>query len=423
MMLRPVNYPHQIEMTRATCFVLGAFVVGICVAAWLFATGKPLTGKPKETSSAAHVAHKVTEDEMGQIVLSAEAETRLGLVTAPVERKPVRQLRVYGGEVIVPIGRTILVAAPLAGILRAPAAGAPAAGRKVTKGEHLFYLVPILSPDGKTTFAAAREDAEGQRNNAQTQLEMSKLALARAERLYKADAGSKRAVEETSAQHDTALRLLDATEARLGILTKALEDAMTGRAAPIPIEAPETGILRNVAALPDQHLPIGAAIFEVVDLAEVWIRVPVYVGDRPGIDESGTAQVGNLNVRAGDRTWPAVPTEAPPSADPLAATVDLYFQLDNSEPKLTPGQRVGVTVPLKGSQDCLTVPWGAVIYDVQGGTWVYQQIGPRTYKRQRVLMRFVTDNTAALASGPPTGVSVVIQGAQELFGTETGFSK
>ena len=279
-------------MNRAARVGLGVVVIAICAGVWRIASTRPTESKPSKASPAAHVAHKTTEEEMGQVILSPQAEERLGLTTAPVERKSVQQVRVYGGEVIVPVGRTILVAAPLAGILRAPDGGAPVAGQKVTKGDHLFYLVPILSPDGKTTFAAAREDAEGQLNNAQTQLEMSQLALARAERLFKVDAGSKRAVEEVKAQHDTALRLKEATESRLGILTKALEDATTGRAEPIPIEAPETGILRNVAALPDQHLPIGAAIFEVIDLAEVWIRVPVYVGDLPGID-------GNERPRSG----------------------------------------------------------------------------------------------------------------------------
>lgn len=360
---------------------------------------------------------------MGQVALSPDAEERLGLTTARVERKSVRPTRVYGGEVIVPVGRTILVAAPLAGILRAPETGAPIAGRKVTKGEHLFYLVPILSQDARTTLAAAREDAAGQVNNARTQLEMSQLALARAERLYKADAGSKRAVEETKAQHDTALRLLEATQSRLGILAKALEDANAERAEPIPITAPETGVLRNVAALPEQHLPLGAAIFEVIDLAEVWVRVPIYVGDVPGIDRRRTVHIGNLNAHAGERAWPATPVDAPPSADPVAATVDLYFQLDNTAPNFTPGQRVGVTIPLRGNEESLTVPWGAVVYDIQGGSWIYRRIGPHAYQRERVFVRYVTDETAVLASGPAVGSEVVSQGAQELFGTETGFSK
>lgn len=412
-------------MHRATRFGLGIAALCLIVAGgwWWSSQGNSATSESYKNSPASHVAHKVSEAEMGHVTLSPKAEERLGLTISPVERKAVQPVRVYGGEVIVPVGRTILVAAPLAGILRSPETGAPVAGKKVTKGEHLFYLIPILSQDARTTLAAAREDAEGQVNNAQTQLEMSKLALTRAERLFKADAGSKRAVEETKAQHDTALRLLEATQSRLGILAKALEDANAERAEPIPITAPETGVLRNVAALSEQHLPIGAAIFEVIDLAEVWIRVPVYVGDVPGIDKGSAVQIGNLNVHAGDPTWPATPVDAPPSANPLASTVDLYYRLDNAEPNLTPGQRMGVTVPLRGNEENLTVPWGAVVYDVQDGSWVYQQVGPRTYKRERVLVRFVMDETAVLAAGPKVGSQIVSQGAQELFGTETGFSK
>lgn len=411
-------------MNRAMRFGLGivALIVILAGGWWWSSVGNSATSESKG-SSASHVAHKVAEAEMGHVTLSPKAEERLGLTTSPVERKAMQPMRVYGGEVIVPVGRTILVAAPLAGILRAPDTGAPAAGRKVTKGEHLFYLIPILSQDARTTLAAAREDAEGQINTARAQLEMSQLALARAERLYKADAGSKRTVEETKAQHDSAQRLMEATQSRLGILTKALEDANAERAEPIPITAPETGLLRNVTALSEQHLPLGATIFEVIDLSEVWLRVPVYVGDIPGIDKGKTVQVGNLNVRARDRTWSATPVEAPPSANPLASTVDLYFRLDNAQADLTPGQRVGVTIPLRGNEESLTVPWGAVVYDVQGGSWVYTQVAPRTYKRERVLVRFVQDETAVLATGPTTGTAVVSQGAQELFGTETGFSK
>lgn len=412
-------------MNRATRFVLGILVLtALAATAWWWTSHRDTAanehqGKP----SASKIAHPITEIELGRVTLSPQAEERLGLTTATVEQKSVQPMRVYGGDVLVPVGRTIMVAAPLAGILRAPETGAPVAGRQVTKGECLFYLIPILSQDARTTLSAAREDATGQVNNARTQLEMSQLALARAERLFKADAGSKRAVEEATAQHDTALRLLEATQSRLGILTKALEDANASRAEPIPITAPESGVLRNVTALSDQHLPLGATIFEVIDLTEVWIRVPVYVGDLSTIDRSNVVQIGNLNLHAGDPTWPAVPVEAPPSADPVAATVDLYFQLDNAEPNLTPGQRVGVSIPLLGNEEHLTVPWGAVVYDVQGGSWIYQRVGPRTYERQRVLVRFVKDDLAVLATGPIVGSEVVIEGAQELFGAETGFSK
>jgi len=398
-------------------------VAGACAAAWWIHGAKPAARGAASSSPPAVAVSKVSEEDMGKLVLTEEAERRLGVETALVTRGSVRQVRIYGGEAIAPVGRTILVAAPVGGTLRASDRGAPLIGSRVTKGQVLFQLLPLLSPEASTNFAAAKVDAEGQVNNARTQLAMSKLALVRADRLHKGEAGSKRAVEEAQAQHDTALRSLEAAESRLAVLTKAVGAAATGFAAPIPIEAPENGILKNVMALPDQTVPGSAPLFEVVDLGHVWIRVPVYVGDLASLSETDPAEVGNLNRRSTARSWPATPVDAPPSANPQAYTVDRYYSLDNAEADLTPGERVGVTILLKGTNDSLTVPAGAVVFDIHGDTWVYLKLAPRTYKRERVLLRHVVEGVAVLASGPPVDAEIVTAGAQELFGAETGFSK
>jgi hypothetical protein len=397
-------------------------IVGATAAGWRILEWKPAAKAAAVPTPAVDVS-KVSEEDMGKLVLTEEAERRLGVETAPVALRAVRQVRMYGGEVIPPVGTTILVAAPVGGTLRAPERGVPPIGSRVTKGQVVFQLLPLLSPEASTNFTAAKVDAEGQVNNARTQLEMSRLALARADRLLKGEAGSKRAVEEAQAQYDTALRSLEAAESRLVVLTKAVGAAATGFAAPIPIEAPENGILRNVHAMPDQNVPGSAPLFEVVDLEKVWIRVPIYVGDRESISDSDPAEIGSLNRRSTATVWRATPVDAPPSANPQAFTVDRYYALDNSEANLTPGERVGVTVLLEGHGDRLTVPAGAVVFDIQGDTWVYQRLAPRTYKRARVVLRYVVDGLAVVASGPPVDAEVVTAGAQELFGAETGFSK
>ena len=91
--------------------------------------------------------------------------------------------------------------------------------------------------------------------------------------------------------------------------------------------------------------------------------------------------------------------------------------------KYSPGQRVGVNVAMKGEDVSLTVTWSAVVHDIYGGTWVYEQTGERTFVRRRVVIRLVQGTTAVLANGPAVGTRVVTAGAAELFGTETGFSK
>jgi cobalt-zinc-cadmium efflux system membrane fusion protein len=406
-------------------FVLGTVTIigGACGFAWWAnkAHLPPPKAKPSDTSVAS--ANKTTEEEMGRIVLSEASEKHLGVRTARLELKNVRQQRVYGGEVTVPAGLTVLVAAPLSGTLRAPEGGVPLAGSHVEKEQAVFLLSPLLSPEASTTFATSRAEAEGLVHNARTQLEAMKLALSRAQRLFGVEAGSKRGVEEAQAQHDTAMRALEAAESRLTILTKAVGDAATGRASPIPIPSPETGVLRNVSALADQNVPSGAALFEVIDLTRVWVRVPVFVGDLDAIAINEVASVGGLNARHDDNTWPAKPVAAPPSANALAATVDLFYALDNADSRFTPGQRVGVKLSLRGDDDALTVPSGAVVYDINGNTWVFRKLAANSYKRERVALRFVDRGAAVLASGPAVDSEIVVEGAQELFGVETGFSK
>ena len=206
---------------RAKPIIVGLLVMlGTAGGAWWIVNAKPPEKKSHHATAAAELK-KVNEGDLGVITLTEEAEQRLGVRTMPAEKKSVKRVRFYGGEVMVPAGKNILVAAPMQGTLQAPAGGVPQAGQVVTKGQHVFSLLPLFSPEASTTLATSRADVEGQVRNAQTQLAAMKLALERAQRLFQSEAGSKRSVEEAQAQHDLALRTLEAAESRLTILTKA----------------------------------------------------------------------------------------------------------------------------------------------------------------------------------------------------------
>lgn len=407
----------------ATAALALALAAAVGAGAWWLVTHKPAISSPDKPPPPAGVSKVVKEDELNTLNLTEEAEKRIGLAVTPVEKKAVRRVRVYGGEVTVPVGRTILVSAPLTGILKAPPSGEVKAGQSVKIGQAVFHLTPLLTPDGRATLSAAHADAEGQVNTAKTQVNLTKIALDRAKRVLKEGAGSQRQVDEAQAAHDQAAKTLEATEARYGILKKVIGDAETGTTAPIPIEAPESGILRTVSALPNQTVPSGAALFEVIDISTVWMRVPLPVGDVDAIDRDSAAHVGKLSARSGTRLSSAKPVAAPPSANALAATVDVFYELPNADGKLIPGQRLGVTVPLADARESLTVPWSAVVFDIHGGTWVYEQVAPRRYTRRRVVVGYTVGTDAVLASGPSVGAKVVTAGVQELFGAETGFVK
>jgi len=153
------------------------------------------------------------------------------------------------------------------------------------------------------------------------------------------------------------------------------------------------------------------------------VRVPVFVDLLAEIQTDEPARLALLSGDSFASETIAKPIAAPPTADPTSSSADLYYEVDNHNLNLRPGQRVGVQLPTSKPETSLVVPGGAVLYDVYGNTWVYVESGEREYTRHRVTIRFVENDEAILASGPKVGTPVVVDGAAELFGTEFGAGK
>ena len=126
---------------------------------------------------------------------------------------------------------------------------------------------------------------------------------------------------------------------------------------------------------------------------------------------------------AGTATQAAEPVTVPFSGDPESVTVNVFYELSNSDMLYRPGQKVSVTLGLKGAEESLVVPYSSILYDMYGSAWVYQNTEPRVYVRQRVELQHVLEEIAILSRGPAVGSKVVSAGAAELFGTEFGVGK
>ncbi len=64
------------------------------------------------------------------------------------------------------------------------------------------------------------------------------------------------------------------------------------------------------------------------------------------------------------------------------------------------------------------VPYGAVLYDAHGDTWVYTSPEPLVFVRHHIVIDYISGDRAVLSGGPPSGTKVVTVGAAELFGAE-----
>jgi hypothetical protein len=64
------------------------------------------------------------------------------------------------------------------------------------------------------------------------------------------------------------------------------------------------------------------------------------------------------------------------------------------------------------------VPYGSVLYDPTGRTWVYTSPDSLVFVRAQIVIEYIEGDLAVLTDGPPVGTRVVTLGATELHGAE-----
>jgi membrane fusion protein, heavy metal efflux system len=355
----------------------------------------------------ATVEHPRTEAEISTIRLSADAVKRLGVQTVAVKTDVAAATRTLGGEVVVPEGRGVVVTAPVAGTLTG--ASGLRAGARVGRGDRLMTIAPLVS---------AERDQRIEAQRAVTSAEAEELAarqrLQRLEQLLKDGAASLRSVEETRAQHQVSLAALTAARERLA----GASANPVGAQGELVVSAPFDGIVQKISAVPGQTVAASAPLLEIAQMDTLWIRVAVYAGETDAIDETQPASVTKLGATDGPK--PARRVTAPLQGDPLAASVNLYYSLPGAGATLRPGERVLVELPLKTREKGLVVPEAAVLYDINGAAWVYEDMGGNAYARRRIQIARHAGDRVVVNRGIGEGAKVVTAGAAELFGTEFG---
>lgn len=69
------------------------------------------------------------------------------------------------------------------------------------------------------------------------------------------------------------------------------------------------------------------------------------------------------------------------------------------------------------------IPYAAVIYDIEGNTWVYTNPEPLVFVRAPIVIDRIDGDMAILSKPLDANTTVVTVGVAELWGTETGVSK
>ena len=160
--------------------------------------------------------------------------------------------------------------------------------------------------------------------------------------------------------------------------------------------------------------------------AKTWVRVHVEENDFADIDKDELALVLPLRSDAGFISLSASSVELDDNDDieDIDEEGSVFLEIEDEDSGLTVGQRVLVKLSLLGSGgQQKVVPYAAVIYGLNGETWVYTNPEPLVFIRAPIVISHIEGDQAFLTEGPETGTSVVIVGVAELYGAETGVSK
>lgn len=415
--------------------VLVAFGLSCAVVSLVFGaedTAKTTSGEPP-----AMVEKVSVETNQTTVKLSESAEKRLGIIVVPVARTEVSRQRIYGGTILPPPDRVATIIAPVTGTVVGigadTATGLPV-GSSISAGQAIVRFLPLTasaaSPMGavergqlavsQVTLVRARIDANARVQSANVQLAAAKTALDRTEQLLKDKVGSQRAVDEARAVFELAEKALVAAKTERSALDKKTESGLDD-STPVQLVSPIPGVLQRISITSGQMVTSGQVLAEIVDLQVSWVKVPVTASEFDSVSKERGAVVSALGMRQQSTSARGIWVPGSPTADALTSTIDMYFEV--SQGAFRAGQRVKVAVFTTDTGTLRTVPSKAVLYDIYGGAWVYTQTEVRTYRRERVEILYSSDGTAVLAHGPKEGVSVVTDGAAELFGAEFGNDK
>jgi RND family efflux transporter MFP subunit len=369
----------------------------------------PAGGKATPASS----AKAATEAALRGVTLKEETVARLGIAADKVEARTLPATRVAGGDIVSSTGRSVLVAAPVSGIVSKVGPEFVRPGQLLKRGEPVLRLTPVAAVDRDS-----KAQAERTVNVAQARLAAVEAKVKRTEALLAEGAASERAFEEAKAEQSVAKADHDAALSRVQMLERSpLVADVT-----VTLRAPDDGAIRQINVASDAIVAAGTPLFELVRTGALWVKVGVFVGDLRKLSLDAPATVRPLGAAPSPADIEVLPAVGPPTAEPATATFDLYYTLPAST-DFRPGERVAVKLTYRSPEPALLAPFATVVHDAQGDAWVYEQVGAGHYERRRVEVERVEGTKAVFARGVRAGMELVSVGVPELFALEFGHGK
>ncbi len=183
------------------------------------------------------------------------------------------------------------------------------------------------------------------------------------------------------------------------------------------VVSPALGTVADVKARARDTVAAGQPLLSLLNLSRLTAYLDVYEDQIPKIHAGQRVEV-TVTAYAG-KPFSGTIESFSPQINPQTRAAIAQVDVDNGEGKLRPGMSVEARILLPSKEKRLVVPASAVLYDSAGASWVYVQAGAHAYSRRRVdLLPSPAGRQLVVKEGLKAGDTVVVQGAQELWGRE-----
>jgi hypothetical protein len=117
----------------------------------------------------------------------------------------------------------------------------------------------------------------------------------------------------------------------------------------------------------------------------------------------------------------AAAADEPATVELVEGSDDLYeITLTAEAAERVDLQTAVVRTEGEGADERTIVPYAAIVYEIDGETWVYTSPEDLKFVRERVVVEEIDGDRAVLTEGPAAGTEVVTVAVAELFGAEHG---
>lgn len=405
------SWPDRVRRSRGVALVL-VLALGIAVgggAVWLFSD--------RPTAETAPEDHK-SDLPAGTVEIPEAAQKNASIETAAVESTTLpATLEVTG--IVTPDEARVAHVRPLArGVVEKIAVSL---GSRVTVGQ------PLLMYDNIELGQLVGEflSAQAALRQAETDREVKRTSLDRAEALIKLEAIAQRELDVRRAEFRNAEAAVASAQAGVSRIEEqlhrfGLSDADVKALAPDANEAPHraashstlrapfTGIVTKLDAAAGEVVEPDKELFTVADISTVWVLADVYEKDISKIQRDGTVAI---TVDAyPDRRFSGRITHVSDLIDPSSRTAKVRCVVENSDGALKLDMFARISVPTTEQREALVIPADAVQQIDNQPVVFVRQSGTR-FERRDVTLGASAGDVMEVLRGVKAGETVVAAGS------------